>query len=278
MNMKVHFIIAIMYIAIVFIPYLHNCESIRNDRQKVKGTNALIHFRRVAVELFNMNSETNDNIGPKTMFSDKLRYLLKTSSEQIKQGQIDAEYVNAINSSSNIIDEISANIELDSNMEHGDIVAKQNTEKNLNEIIGLMEYKDVKQASNYLKNKRRVVIDQSSKNKELFNKLLTTGVDMFNAVEHNGDSNQLGVCQIRCKMRHDVDEEELKNLEQIANYDIQVDDNEKDKYLIFWILLDKGSSHNLLHSKLKDFMLYDSLGSRNMKMNSSVSKETIDIE
>ena len=252
MDVKVYFVIAIICIAIISKHYLHNCGSISNSRQEVNGTNALIYFRGGAVELFNMNIKTNNDIGLKTEFSDRLKHLLKTSSEQIEQGQSDAEYVNAISNSSDIIDGIRANIELNTKMEHDDIVAKQNTEKNLNEIIGLMEYDEVKQASNYLKNKRRVRLDQSSKNNKLFDKLLTTGVDMFNAVEWSGDGNQLGVCQIRCKMRDGVNEEEFRSFKQFANYDIQIDDNGKDKYFVFWILLDKGSSHNLLHNKLKD--------------------------
>ena len=79
-------------------------------------------------------------------------------------------------------------------------------------------------------------------------------------------------------MRDGVNEEELMSFMQFANYDVQMDDNGRDKYLIFWILLDKGSSHNLLHDKLKDFVLYDSLGSKDMKMNTSVSQEIMNVE
>ena len=76
-----------------------------------------------------MNIKTNNDIGLKTEFSDRLKHLLKTSSEQIEQGQFDAEYVNAISNSSDIINGIRANIDLNTKMKHDDIVAKQNTEK-----------------------------------------------------------------------------------------------------------------------------------------------------
>ena len=175
MDVKVRFIIAIICIAISKL-YLHNCGLADNDKQEVNGTNALIYFRGGAVKLFNMNIKADNDIGFKTEFSDKLQHLIKTSSEQFGQGQSNVEYENAINNSSDIVNEIKANIELNTKMRYDDIVAKQETEKNLNEIIGLMEYKEVKQASNYLKNKRRVIIDQSSKNKELFNELLATSV------------------------------------------------------------------------------------------------------
>ena len=81
-------------------------------------------------------------------------------------------------------------------MKHDDIMVKRNTEENLNEIIGLMEYKEMRQASNYVR-------------------------------EQNGDGSQLGICQIHCKMRDDVHEKDLRNFEQFTNYDIQINDNGK---------------------------------------------------
>ena len=188
MIVKVHISIA-MICFVILIRHLHNCERTNDNKQRVNGTNALIYFLGSAVELFNMNTELNNDTSLQTQLSVKLNQILKISSEQIAPGQSNAEYVNAISNSLDIIYEIKANTELNTRMEYDDIMAKQNTEKNLNEIIGLMEYKEVKQASNYLKSKKRVTLDQSSKNNKLFDKLLTTGVDMFNAVECSGDIN-----------------------------------------------------------------------------------------
>merc|ERR1711989_16280 len=65
---------------------------------------------------------------------------------------------------------------------------------------------------------------------------------------------------------------------QFADNDVQMNDNGKDKYLIFWILLDQGCSHNLLHDRLKNFILYDSLDSKDMRMSTSVSQGIMNIE
>ena len=170
MDVKVRFTIAMICIAISK-NYLHNCGLTDNEKQKVHSTNALIYFKGGVVKPFNMNIKADNDIGFKTEFSDKLKHFLKTSSEQFGyKGQSNIEYENAINNNSNIVNGIKANVELNTKMKFDDIVAKQKTDKNPNEIIGLMEYKEVKQASNYLKNQKGVLIDQSSKNKELFNK------------------------------------------------------------------------------------------------------------
>ena len=152
---------------------------------------------------------------------------MKISSEQIASGQSNAEYVSAINNSLDIINAIKTDVELDTKMKYNDIVTKQDTEKNLNEIIELMEHEKVKQASNYVKDKRRVTLDQSSGNSKLFDNLLTTGVNMFDAAEQSGDGTQLGVCQIRCKMKDDVDEKEFMDFMQFTNNNVQMNDNGK---------------------------------------------------
>ena len=152
---------------------------------------------------------------------------MKISSEQIASGQSNAEYVSAINNSLDIINAIKTDVELDTKMKYNDIVNKQDTEKDLNEIIELMEHEKVKQASNYVKDKRRVTLDQSSGNSKLFDNLLTTGVNMFDAAEQSGDGTQLGVCQIRCKMKDDVDEKEFMDFMQFTNNNVQMNDNGK---------------------------------------------------
>ena len=188
MIVKAYINIVMIYF-VILIRHLHIHEKLNDNRQEVNCANALNFITGSAVRPFNMSTEQIDDIGSQTQFSAKLNQILKISSEQIAPGQSNAEYVNAISNSLDIIYEIKANTELNTRMEYDDIMAKQNTEKNLNEIIGLMEYKEVKQASNYLKSKKRVTLDQSSKNNKLFDKLLTTGVDMFNAVECSGDIN-----------------------------------------------------------------------------------------
>ena len=214
---------------VILIRHLHIHEKLNDNRQEVNCANALNFITGSAVRPFNMSTEQIDDIGSQTQFSTKLNQILKISSEQIAPGQSNAEYVNAIGNSLDILNEIKANTELSAKMKHDDIMVKRNTEENLNEIIGLMEYKEMRQASNYVRSKKRVILDQSSTNNKLFNKLVTTGVDMFNAVEQNGDGSQHGICQIHCKMRDDVHEEDLRNFEQFTNYDIQINDNGKIK-------------------------------------------------
>ena len=125
------------------------------------------------------------------------------------------------------MNKVKTEVELTTKVRHDDAVAIQKTENSLNEIIRLMEYNEVEQASNYLRNRRRVLIDQSCENKELFNELLATGVKMFNATRHSGDENYLGICQVRCRIRNNVKEEELENLELFTNCDVQIDDDGK---------------------------------------------------
>merc|ERR1712198_378770 len=136
---------------------------------------------------FNMSIEQIDDTGSRTQFSAKLNQILTISSEKIASGQSNAEYASAINNSLDIMNAIKTDIELDTRMKYNDIVSKQNTDRNLNEIIELMEYEKVMQASNYVKNKKRITLDQSSENSKLFDNLLATGVSMFDAAEQSGD-------------------------------------------------------------------------------------------
>ena len=277
MVIKVYINVAIIHF-VILTRHLHSYEKLDDNGQEVNCTNALNFIAGSAVRPFNMSTEQIDDIGSQTQFSAKLNQILKISSEQIVSGQSNAEYVSAINNSLDIINAIKTDIELDTKMKYNDIVTKQDTEKNLNEIIELMEHEKVIQASNYVKSKRRVTLDQSSENSKLFDNLLATGVSMFDAAEQSGDGTQLGVCQIRCKMKDNIDEKEFMDFMQFTNNSAQMNDNGKDKYLIFWILLDKGSSHNLLHDRLKNFIVYDSLGSKDMKMSTSVSQGVMNIE
>ena len=102
-----------------------------------------------------MSIEQIDDSGSRTQFSAKLNQILTISSEQIASGQSNAEYASAINNSLDIMNAIKTDIELDTRMKYNDIVTKQNTDRNLNEIIELMEYEKVIQASNYVKNKKK---------------------------------------------------------------------------------------------------------------------------
>ena len=187
---------------IILIRHLHIHEKLKDNRQEVDCANELIFITGDPVKSFNMNTEQIDDIGSQTQFSTKLNQILKISSERIASGQSNAEYVSAINNSLDIMNSIKTDIELDTRVQYNDIVTKQDTERNLNEIIELMEHEKIIQASNYVKNKRRVTLDQSSENSKLFNNLLTIGVSMFDAAEQSGDGTQLGVCQIRCKMKN----------------------------------------------------------------------------
>ena len=110
-----------------------------------------------------MNTKLNNDTSLQTQFSVKLNQILKISSEQIAPGQSNAEYVNAIGNSLDILNEIKAITELSAKMKHDDIMVKRNTEENLNEIIGLMEYKEMRQASNYVRSKKRVILNIKSK-------------------------------------------------------------------------------------------------------------------
>ena len=125
---------------VILIRHLHIYEKLNDNRQKVNCANALNFIPGGAVEPFNMSTKQINDINPQTQFSTKLNQILKISSEQIASGQSNAEYVSAINNSLDIMNAIKTDIELDTRVQYNDIVTKQDTEKNLNEIIELMEH------------------------------------------------------------------------------------------------------------------------------------------
>ena len=219
MVIKVYINVAIIHF-VILTRHLHSYEKLNDDRQEVNCANALNFIAGNSVRPFNMSIEQIDDTGSRTQFSAKLNQILTISSEKIASGQSNAEYASAINNSLDIMNAIKTDIELDTRMKYNDIVTKQDTEKNLNEIIELMEHEKVKQASNYVKDKRRVTLDQSSGNSKLIDNLSTTGVNMFDAAEQSGDGTQFGVCQIRCKMKDNVDEKEFTDF--MIHWDLKI--------------------------------------------------------
>ena len=87
----------------------------------------------------------------------------------------------------------------------------------LEKTLDKLELNDMDYVINFLNARKRIIIDQESENKPLFNDLLQLGIKLFDVVNENKRNGYLGLVQVKLRLGEHVTDSDLNDLRQLAN-------------------------------------------------------------